>query len=110
MQENEIWPCKQVIYAKLKIHLGERDAQNSLGFWDINGSPNLGQMIRSSDSQYKRTVWIVSFAILVDHRVKIKESKKRDKYLDLARELKKKTMEHEGNGDTDCNWCAQNNP
>ena len=26
---------------------------------------------------------------MVDHRVKLKESKKRDKYLDLARELKK---------------------
>ena len=28
-------------------------------------------------------------AILVDHRVKIKESEKSEKYLDLARELKK---------------------
>ena len=28
------------------------------------------------------------FAIPVDHRVKIKESEKRDKYLNLARELK----------------------
>ena len=28
------------------------------------------------------------FAILVDDRVKIKESEKRDKYLDLAKELK----------------------
>ena len=27
----------------------------------------------------KRTWWIVDFAILTDHRVKIKESKKRDK-------------------------------
>ena len=30
----------------------------------------------------------MDFAILADHRVKIKENKKRDKYLDLARELK----------------------
>ena len=29
------------------------------------------------------------FAILADHKVKLKESKKRDKYPDLARELKK---------------------
>ena len=28
--------------------------QNSLGFWDTNGSPNLGQMTRSSDSQQKK--------------------------------------------------------
>ena len=32
----------------------------------------------------------------------IKESEKKDKYLDLARELKK-TIEHEGDGDTNCN-------
>ena len=34
------------------------------------------------------TCWIVDFAVSADHRVKIKESEKRDKYLDLARELK----------------------
>ena len=37
--------------------------------------------------------------------VKIKESGKRDKYLDLARELKK-TMHYESNGDTNCNRCT----
>ena len=30
----------------------------------------------------------MNFAILVDHRMKIKENKKIGKYLDLARELK----------------------
>ena len=33
---------------------------------------------------------IVDFAVPADHRVKLKESKKKDKYLDLVRELKKK--------------------
>ena len=42
------------------------------------------------------------------HRVKSKESENRDKYLDLARELNK-TMEHEGEGDINCNWCARYN-
>ena len=32
----------------------------------------------------------MDFADTADHRVKLKESEKRDKYLDLARELKKK--------------------
>ena len=45
-----------------------------------------------------------------DHRVKIKENEKRDKYLDLARELKKKSMEHESDSDTNCSWCTWNNP
>ena len=32
---------------------------------------------------------IVDFAVPADHRINLKESKKKDKYLDLARELKK---------------------
>ena len=31
----------------------------------------------------------VDFAVLADHRVKLKECEKRNKYLNLARELKK---------------------
>ena len=38
----------------------------------------------------KRTNRSVNFAILADHRVKLKESERKDKYLDLARELHKK--------------------
>ena len=37
----------------------------------------------------KRTCKIVDFAVPVDHRIKLKECEKKDKYLDLARELKK---------------------
>ena len=44
----------------------------------------------------------MDFAVPADHRVKLKESKKKDKYLDLARELKK-TMENESDDDTNCN-------
>ena len=40
----------------------------------------------------------------VDHRVKLKECEKRNKYIDLARELKKK-LEHESVDYTNCNWC-----
>ena len=32
---------------------------------------------------------IVAFAVLADHRVKLEENEKKDKYLDLASELKK---------------------
>ena len=44
----------------------------------------------------------MNFAVLADYRVKLKESEKRYKYQNLARELKK-TMEHVGNSDTKCN-------
>ena len=37
----------------------------------------------------KRTCKIVDFAVPVDHRIKLKVCEKKDKYLDLARELKK---------------------
>ena len=47
----------------------------------------------------KRTYRIVDFAVPADNRVKLKESEKKDKYQDLARELKK-IVEHEGDGYT----------
>ena len=37
----------------------------------------------------KRICRIVDFALAADHRIKLKECEKKDKYLDLARELKK---------------------
>ena len=37
----------------------------------------------------ERTDQLVNFAVPADHRVKLKENEKMDKYLDLARELKK---------------------
>ena len=36
-----------------------------------------------------RTCKIVDFAIPADHRIHVKESEKKDKYLNLAREIKK---------------------
>ena len=52
---------------------------------------------------------IVDFTEPADHKVKLKESEKRDKYLNLARE-QKKTMGHEDDGDTNCIWCIRNDP
>ena len=70
-----------------------------MGLWHTNGSLNLGQKTRphciQQKKKKKRTCKIVGFAVLADHRIKLKESEKKDKYLDLARELKK-TMEYEG--------------
>ena len=37
----------------------------------------------------KKTYKIVDFAVLADNRIKLNEREKKDKYLDLARELKK---------------------
>ena len=46
----------------------------------------------------------MDFAVLADHRVKLKKSEKKDKYLDFAWELKK-TVQYECDGDTNCKWC-----
>ena len=83
IQTNGIWTT-QNLSCKMRH-------TNSLGFQDTNESSNLGQTTRPSDSQQKKK-WIcriVDFAILLDHRVKLKENEKRDTYLDLTRELKK---------------------
>ena len=66
-----------------------------MGF-DTHGSPNLGQKTRPYNNQKKkkkkekkRICKIVDFAVPADHRIKLKECEKKDKYLDFARELKK---------------------
>ena len=49
-----------------------------------------------------RTCKIVDFAIPADHRVKLKENEKKDKYFHPARELKK-TVIYESDNYTNCN-------
>ena len=82
-----------MIYAQPRICPGDHDAQTPQGFCDKNGSPNLSQTTRPCNNQQqqkkKRTYRIEDFAISAAHRVKLKESEKKDKYHDLARELKK---------------------
>ena len=63
---------------------------NSLGFWNTNGSPNLSKTTRPYNNQQKqRACKIVDFAVSANHRIKLKESEKKDKYQDLAGVSKK---------------------
>ena len=63
---------------------------NSYGTLIYNGSPNPGQKTRPHNNQQKKKICkIVDFAVSADHRINLKESEKKDAYLDLARELKK---------------------
>ena len=48
----------------------------------------------------------MDFAVPADYIMKIQVNKKRDKYLDLAREPKN-VMEHESDGDTNYIWSTQ---
>ena len=47
----------------------------------------------------------MDFAVPSDHRIKLKNCEKKDKYLGLARELKKKWNMNEGDNYTNCDWC-----
>ena len=67
-----------------------------MGLWHTHGSPNLGQKTRPYNNQLtnkqkkkKRICKIVDFAVPADHRIKLKECEKKDKFIDLAREFKK---------------------
>ena len=50
----------------------------------------------------------MDFAVPVNHRIKLKECEKKDKNLNLARELKK-AMEHEGDNYTNYDRCFWHN-
>ena len=63
------------------IHNLSRRMRRTNFFWDFE--------IQTNHLQQKETpCWIVNFAVQADHEVKSKESKKKDKYPDLTRELK----------------------
>ena len=50
--------------------------------------------------------FLVDFAVPANHREKIKENEKRVKYVDLLESFK--TVEHQGDGETNCSWCTWN--
>ena len=61
--------------------------------WDFDIHTNHLISARRPDliiiNKKKRTCKIVDFPVPADHRIKLKECEKKDKYLDLVRELKK---------------------
>ena len=86
----------------------ENDSHNLL--WDFNIQTDHLIPARRPDliiiNKRKRIFKIVDFAVPAHHRINLKESEKKDKYPDLARELKK-TVEHESNDCANCDWCVR---
>ena len=85
-----------MVYAQPSTCPRKWHAQTPVGIWYTNGSPNLDLKTRPYNNQQKKKkkekkkiCKIVDFAIPADHRIKLKECEKSDKFLDLARELKK---------------------
>ena len=58
----------------------------------------------------EKIVHLVYFSVSVDHKVKVKESKKISKKLDLARELKEPWNMKEGYDNINSNWHVWNGP
>ena len=82
------------------------DTQMPTGYWHTNGSPNMGPTTRLYNNQPKKKKKNLQNCRIYRHRLKLKESEKKGKYLDLARKLKKKSMEHEIHVNSNCNSCS----
>ena len=78
---------------KLYIHnlAPVQENDTPMGLWHTHGSPNLDQKTRPYNNQLKkkRICKILNFAVPADYKIKLKEWEKKDKYLDLARKLKR---------------------
>ena len=75
--------------------------------WDFNIQTDHLISARRSDliiitPPQKKNRELVDFAVPADHRIKLKEIEKKDKYQYLSRGLK--TMEHESDNHTNRDW------
>ena len=61
-------------------------------------------IINKKKKKKKKICKIVDFPVPADHRIKLKECEKKDKYLDLAKELKK-LWNMKVTNKTNCDWC-----
>ena len=96
VQEIEIWPYEQMVYAQPSTCPGEWDILTPMEVWHKNGSPNLGQKTTPYSNQLvKENLQNCRFCCPCWQQNKTEKSEKKDKYLDLASKLKK-AMEDEG--------------
>ena len=88
MQEIWFWHANKWYFSQPRISPGKWDAQTHLGFRDTNGSLNLGQTTRSCKNPppQKKTELAELWTLLSRLTT---ESEKKDKYLDLGKELEK---------------------
>ena len=82
-----------MVYAQPRTCPKKWQSQTPVGLWYTNGSPNLDPKTKSYNNQQQKKKKtkiskIVDFTVPADHRIKLKGCEKRDKYLDLERELK----------------------
>ena len=80
------WPYEQMIYAHPSSCPRELHTQAPIGLWHLISTRRPDLIVINKK---KRTCKIVDFAVPPDNRIKLKESEKNDKSLDLAWEFKK---------------------
>ena len=92
VREIEIWPEEQMVYAQPNISPGESHTHTHTHthkfHWDVDIQTHHLNLVRRPDLIIKKNSKIVNFAVPADHRVIIERKWKKDKYFDLARELK----------------------
>ena len=85
-------------YMHNKESVQENETHKLLWDFEIKTDPQIfarrRDLIIINNKKEKRTCRIVDFEVPADHRVKLKENEKKNKYWDLDRELKK-NVEHE---------------
>ena len=97
---------EHMVCAQHRISPGKWDSKTLLGFWDTDGSSNIGQTIRPYTNKKRKLAELWS---LLSQRtwVKFKKCKKKNKCFNLGRELKK-SVEHESDDYTNWNLCCWN--
>ena len=78
-----------MVDARRRIGTGEWNALTSQGFWDTNISPNPDQKTRSSDNKQKKKNRTYCIFWPLGGTQSENQRKRREKYKDLARELRK---------------------
>ena len=86
MQEIRIQPYSQMVSTQTRL-CPRNETYRILSDFEIQTDKSIPA--RRSINKKMRTCKIVDFAVPADHRIKLKECEKKDKYLNLARELKK---------------------
>ena len=90
----------------------ENDTNKLLWDFDIQMdhliSARRPDLIIINNKKKKKICQIIDFAVPADQTIKLKECEKRNKYLDLARQLKK-TVGHDSEDCTNCDWCFWHN-
>ena len=71
-----------MVYAQCRVCPREWDAQTPLGFWDTNGSPNLGRITRRNKQQKRKLaeLWTLQSQLTTS---KIERKQKEGKVLGL---------------------------